>query len=234
MRCFILSFILFISLSLVCSKQASCQFKSIDFEISTSPYFDDRTDEEYDYNFKSISGIVQWGIGYSTFVNKKFVVSPKISYGLGYELYRTRQFSPVSNTLPDSTLIEKRKTAKFFKVGIGFSYWFKSPGNGFYAKSEVQNIFALSALSREKKRVGLQDFEEYTIDYKDELKSSVPSLRLGIGYNLMIKRIILFVRVSLEFRASPYFNTIDNYTWANRSLGFGFRYALQKNQELYN
>ena len=208
-----------------------CQYKSLDFEISTSPYFDDRTDDEYDYPIKSILGIVQWGVGYSTSVNKKVVVSPKLSYGVGYEHYRTRQLSSMPNTLPDDNFIEKKKTAKFFKLGIGGSYWFKRPGTGWYAESELQGIFALSAISKEKKQIGFgAPIQEQTIDYKDELKSFVPSLRLGVGYNLMIKRIVLFVRASLEFRLSTYFNTTDNYTWANRSLAFGFRYVLQNKE----
>lgn len=215
-------------LCLISNSILNAQYKSLDFEISTSPYFDDRTDNEYEYDIKSIFGISQIGLGYSSSIGKKMVISPKAAYGVGREWYRNSLLSSAPNVLPDSMIFEKKKKAQFLKLGIALSYWFKSPGKGPFAEAELQNIFSLSGVSEERTQIGIgAAVQEATVDYKDELKSSVPSLRIGVGYNLPINRISLFVRVSLEFRASTYFTTTDNYTWANRSFGFGFRYILQ-------
>jgi len=156
------------------------------------------------------------------------VVNPKAAYGIGSERYIKNQTSSAPGMFTDDTYYEKNKDAKFLKLGVALSYWFKNPGKGPFAEAEVQNIFSLSGVSEERKQIGIgATVQESTVDYKNEHKSSVPSLRIGIGYNLPVKRISLFVRVGLEFRASTYFTTTDNYTWANRSLGFGFRYTLQ-------
>lgn len=206
----------------------NAQYKSIDFEISTSPYFDNRTDDEFEYDIKSIFGITQFGLGYSCAISKQLVVNPKAAYGIGSERYIKNQTSSAPGMFTDDTYYEKNKDAKFLKLGVALSYWFKNPGKGPFAEAEVQNIFSLSGVSEERKQIGIgATVQESTVDYKNEHKSSVPSLRIGIGYNLPVKRISLFVRVGLEFRASTYFTTTDNYTWANRSLGFGFRYTLQ-------
>lgn len=224
---------LLIVLSFISICQSMGQFQSIDFEISTSPYFDDRTDDEYNFAHRSLFGISQFGIGYSASLNDKLVISPKVAFGIGSERYSTRRLSPFPNSNPDSIFIEKIKNARFLKIGLGGSYWFNSPGEGVFIESELQSIFSLSAISEESKQIGFgASVQEQTIDYKDELKSMVPSLRLGVGYSLTISKIILFVRVGLEFRGSTYFTTTDNYSWANKSLGFGFRYILQNKKTI--
>lgn len=203
------------------------QYKAIDFEISISPYFDDRALVAPPNTAFTIFGISQFGLGYSTQVGPKFVFSSKIAWGLAGEWYRSGQFSSSPNTLPNSTeFFEIKRRAHFIKLGLAASYWFKKTGIGPFAEGELLNITSLSAKSIEKYRMGNEEIQETTVDYKDELKSNVPSMRLGIGYNLKIKRVILFARLGLEMRLSTYFTTTDNYTLVNRSLGFGFRYLL--------
>ena len=204
--------------------QLKAQYKTIDFEISMSPYSDDRLLLIDEYDFESIFGMTQFGVGYSTSINQHWSLSPKMSIGLGRESYIGLNTNS-GLTRPDD-ILEINRRALFLKIGAAATYWFDDIEKGFYAETEIQNIIPISAVSTELYLNSTNSFIERKVDYKDELKSYVPSLRLGIGYNLTYKKVILFARVGIEFRLSTYFNNTDNYTWVNRSLGFGLRYAL--------
>lgn len=218
-------------------QKGNSQFRSIDLEISTSPFFDDRTDDEYPYKSQTLTGIVHAGLGYSNSVSDHIVLSCKAAYGRGFEKYTTHVFFSNPNVLPDSNFYEKLKESRFLKLGVAASYWFAGPGKGAFAEVELQNITGLYGKSKERVQIGYgAEIAEKTVDFSDELKHSTPSMRIGIGYNLAIKRVSLFIRFSLEFRGSTYFKTTDNFTLASRSLGMGvrynFKYFREKNKKI--
>jgi len=212
---------------LVSTTNATAQYRTLDFEINSSGYIDDYTRDEVRYDRKRYSGLVQVGAGLSMLLDEKLVISPKIAFGYALQSYFNNQFSSTPNTVPVMReYIEKNSTLHFVKVGAALSYWFSKPGRGLYAETELQNVIALSARSEEIKQLGPGEVQTIEDDFKDEVRTHVPSLRLGIGFNVPIKRIALFLRLSREIRISTYFNTTDNYTLINPNVAMGFRYLL--------
>lgn len=225
-----------IALHFVLISTSSAQFKSLDFGLSIAPNLDDYRDMEYEYDFFSGGGIIQVPLGYTFSINKKMAFTPRVAYA--YSLIRQSKGQPrlsqspnPTQTILDSLIIIKNQTINFIKVGIAFSYWANQVGKGFYFESELQNVMLLSAKSHNTKQINGVNPQESIVDFKDEVRKNVPSLRVGAGYNLPIKRFSLFLRIGAEFRLSTYFKSTDNYTFLNQNIGFGFRYALQDKME---
>lgn len=212
---------------------SQCQYKSFDLSFNASSISDDYEDEEYIYDSFSGVQLGQIDFGYTFSINNKLTLSPRVAYAFSHAKYFKRQISISSGSLADRTYIEKIQRSSHLKSGLALSYWITKLGKGLYLEAELQNLTFLSGKSKEMKRVNSEDIEEYTVDYSDSFKSNVQSLKLGVGFNLPVNRIGLFVRVGLDLRLSTYFNSTDNYTFVNRSLAFGIRYKLKdsKGQE---
>ena len=215
---------------LICN--SSAQYKSLDFGLSVAPFFDDYKDVEYEYNYIRSSGLIHVPIGYTFSINEKMSLTPRIAYAYALSQYRkgASQLSQFPNTLPtalDSLTVTKNQIFNFFKTGVALTYWVQKTGRGLYVESELQNLTVLSANSRNTKQLIGGDSEMSKEDLKDRVRKSVPSLRVGIGYNLPIKQFSFFLRIGGEFRLSTYFKLTDSYAFLNRTIGFGFRYTLQ-------
>lgn len=204
------------------------QYKSIDLDISTSRHIDDYMDTEFVYEGFSHSAIVHWGLGFSHSVKNNLVLSPRVAYSVARHQNFNAQSSAMGGSIESSTFVQKRKTITFFKLGVALSYWINKPGKGLFIESELQNLFLLSAISNETRRFEQDPIQNFTVDFEDELNTSIPSFRIGAGYDFPVKKFSFFVRLSQEFRVSTYFNTTDNYTLMSRSIGFGFKYFIQK------
>ncbi|MEM9545479.1 MAG: hypothetical protein AAGA77_05875, partial [Bacteroidota bacterium] len=180
------------------------QYKSLDFEISMSPYFDDRIKSvPSDAEFWNIIGISQFGLGYSTQIGKKLVLSPRLAWGVGREMYQKGTLNAQPIKFPSSTnFYSINRKATFLKMGLACSYWFQHVGIGWQAESELQTILPLTARSEEIYQEPNEYPREFSNQYKEEFRGFVPSLKVGIGYNLPIKRIVFFLRIGFELRMS--------------------------------
>ena len=146
------------------------QYKSIGFEISTSTFIDDYVDNEFDYDFMSHTGLVQWGLGGSFQIKDRIVIGPKISYTNASMFYLKEQIRSMGGSMVDRTFIQKDQTLNFLKIGVGLSFWADRPGKGLYLEGEFQGFFSLSAKSEEIRLEGGGAIIDNTIDFIETFK----------------------------------------------------------------
>ena len=203
------------------------QFKSMDIGLFVSSIGDDYSDEEYKYDSATGVSLGQLEMAYTLAINKKLTFSPRIAYSYAISQYYKSQLRISGGNLADRTFIQKRKRSIYLKTGLALSYWVSKPGKGLFLEGEIQNLTHISSKSREMKRVNSGEIENYTLDFSDNVKGNIPSLRIGVGLNLNIKNVGFFIKISRDLRLSTYFKSTDNYTFVNRSGGFGIRYIFR-------
>lgn len=211
---------------LIATTSLYAQYRSLEFEINGAQGLDDYRDQDYDYEHSQYLGIVQWCLGASFGLNEKWVFDSSAGYAYALHKHRNHQTTILGGTQEDRTFLTKDKTFSYLKLGLGASYWPHGAGRGFFFESEFQNLTLISANSDELKIIDNMDPEEYTLDISEDVRSNVPSLRLGVGYNIVLGRLGLFLRLSQEIRTSTYFTATNNNTLINRSLGLGLKYNI--------
>ena len=205
----------------------SGQLSSIDIGISTSENQDYKYDQEYLYEFAETPEMYHITVGAQFNISSKFTLTPKVAYSRSSQSLSKSQISFGSGTLKDMTFIRKNKTSIFLKSGVALSYWIISRGKGFFLDGQLQGLFNVSAKSEEIKFIGFGEVEQYTIDFKEEVRPFVPSLRLSFGYRLGLgKRFSIYFLVGKEIRASSYYTNRHEFQLITRTADVRFNYKI--------
>ena len=219
----IITFLLFPFLS----NTVHAQLNSFDIGISSSVFHDTKYDQEYDYEFAKSAEIFYLTVGAQFNISSKFALTPRFAYSWNLQNFSKPQTSFGSGTIKDMTFIQKSKTLNFFKSGVALTYWINNSGKGFFLEGELQGLFNLSANSEEIKFIGLNSFEEYTVDFKEKVKPFVPSLRLGFGYRLgVFERLSIYFLIGKEIRVSSFYTNRKEYQIFNTMSTISINYKI--------
>lgn len=226
-------FLLLFIISFSISVSSFGQYKAIELNIGVSRYLDDNLDQEFEYTFWNVRGLAHYNLGYSFPISKKFLLTPKVGFAFAKENY-------IRNTESNFTFIdgdftfEKNKAVFFGKIGLESTYWIKPTFSGLFFSGQLCALYMVSATSERTTRIydaSQMKFSELpteNISLTDKFQTIVPTVRMGVGYNLnFFKRLNFFAIMNLEYRPSGYYKNTQNITHISRTLNLGLKYVIK-------
>lgn len=209
------------------SYECICQLNVFDIGLGISRNQDAGYDNEYQYDNARSNAIYHFTIGSEINIASNMTVTPKVAYSRSLQVFNKAQRSVGFGSIEDMTAVYKSKTIVYLKTGISLSYYIQSLQKGFFLEGELQGLFNVSANSEERKLVGRGDLESYNVSFRNELKTFVPSVRLGFGYVLRIHdKVSSFLLYGLEFRSSALYKNREKYRLLDSIVNIGFKFKL--------
>lgn len=149
------------------------------------------------------------------------MLTPKIAYS-----WNLQSFSK-SQGIVDATFIQKSKTIRYVKSGLGLSYWLTTLDKGFFLEGELQGLINFSANSNET-TIQNGNLMKNNVDFKEEVKTFVPSLRLGFGHKFAFSnKISMYLQIGLEIKVNSNYTNQENFRIFNSMMDLGFNYKIK-------
>ncbi|MFT6337664.1 MAG: hypothetical protein ACJATI_004429 [Halioglobus sp.] len=212
---------------------STAQYSAIELNVGVSRYLDDNLDREYEYTYWNASGMGQYNLGYSFPVSKKILLTPKIGVAFAKENY-IRNTDSFFNFVEGDFTFKKNKNILIGRAGVESTYWLKPTFAGLFFSGELTALFMTSAKSERTTRTynsSEMRFSEPVIEnrsIKNQFHSIIPTLRLGIGYNLnFFTRLNFFAVTHLEYRPTGYYKNTKNISHFGRTLNLGVKYVIE-------
>ena len=211
----------------------TAQYSAIELNAGVSGYLDDNLDQEFEYTYSKAGTLNQFNLGYAFPLSENILLTPKIGIATATERY-SLILDALTGTINDEDIgVNKNKDLRFVKVGIEASYWLRSNFAGLFFSGELSSLHNTKANSKTL----IQTYNATTSQFsdvvsneiiKDQVQPFVPTVRLGIGYNLnFFKRLHFFAVTHLEYRPTGYYQNTQNISHLGRTLNLGVKYVIE-------
>ncbi|MFT4534037.1 MAG: hypothetical protein ACJA1A_000200 [Saprospiraceae bacterium] len=206
------------------------QYRAIDLSTNVSSFIDDNMDAKFEFRLGEPAQLRQFHLGFSFPLTSHILITPKVGVSKTREQYfNENEFINFSSDYSINT----DKKIIYGNVSLESTYWFQQDYKGPFFSGELSTAFILSAVSVSREVTAYSEpyfgniTQNVTADFSEEVQKIMPTIKIGIGYNLdLLTRLNFFAKFNIEYRPTGYYKNTKNISHLSRHIAFGLKYVF--------